>query len=232
MDQLFARLSAALQAPGIVAVLAALAWGVASVLLSPCHLATIPLVVGFVGAAPAGEKRDRPAVISALFAVGMFLALALMGGLVAVVGQALQEGRRVGSYATAVVLLAAGLHLLGLIPLPLTGVSVTAIKRKGRVAALSAGLFLGIGLSPCTFAFLAPVLGAGLGAAATSALRGFALLLAFAVGHCAVIAIAGASTDLAQRYLDWNERSRGPVILKAVCGVLLLLGASSLIYAA
>ena len=232
MDELFTRLGAALAGPGVIALVAALGWGVLSVVLSPCHLATIPLIVGFVGAAPAGDKRDRPAVISVLFALGMFLALAIVGGLIALLGQALQEWRRVGSYATAIVLLLAGLHLIGLIPLPLTGVSDTRIKRKGRVAALSAGLFLGIGLSPCTFAFIAPVLGAGLGAAASNAAFGFALLLAFAVGHAGVIAVAGASTGLAQRYLDWNERSRAVTVLKVVCGVLLLLGASSLVYSA
>ena len=232
MNEVFTRLSTALQGAGLIALAAALGWGVVSVLLSPCHLATIPLIVGFVGGAGAGGKRDKPAVISGLFALGMFLALAVVGALIAVVGQALQEWRRVGGYATAVILLVAGLHLLGLIPLPLSGLSVSAIKRKGRLAALAAGLFLGIGLSPCTFAFLAPVLGAALGAAAGSAVYGFALLLSFAVGHCSVLAVAGASTGLAQRYLDWNERSRGPAILKAVCGALLLLGAASLVYTA
>jgi cytochrome c-type biogenesis protein len=232
MNELFTRLSAALAGAGVVTIGAALGWGVLSVLLSPCHLATIPLIVGFVGGAGADGKRDRPAVTSTLFALGMFLALAVVGVLIAVLGQALSSFRRAGGYATALVLLLAGLHLLGLIPLPIEGVRISAVKRKGRLAALSAGLFLGIGLSPCTFAFLAPVLGAGLGAATASAVYGFALLLAFAVGHCSVIALAGASTGLAQRYLDWNERSRGVAILKAVCGALLLLGAASLVYTA
>jgi cytochrome c-type biogenesis protein len=220
------------QRAGAIALVAALGWGVLSVLLSPCHLATIPLIVGFVGAGRAEGKRDAPAVISGLFALGMFVALAVAGALVAVLGQALAAWRHIGAYAVALVLLAAGLHLLGLIPLPLSGLKIGAMKRKGRLAALSAGLFLGLGLSPCTFAFLAPVLGAGLGAASVSAARGFALLLSFAVGHCAVIAVAGASTGLAQRYLDWNERSRGVTVLKMVCGGLLLLGAASLVYSA
>jgi cytochrome c-type biogenesis protein len=232
MDQLFARLGGALEGSALIALAAALGWGVFSVLLSPCHLATIPLIVGFIGSGGAGAKRDKATVISGLFALGMFLALAIVGALVAGLGQALQEWRRPGAYVTAIVLLAAGLHLLGIIPLPLAGLRLRAGARKGRLAALSAGLFLGIGLSPCTFAFLAPVLGAALGVAAARAVYGFALLIAFALGHCAVIAIAGASTGLAQRYLDWNERSRGVTVLKAVCGVLLLLGASSLIYTA
>jgi cytochrome c-type biogenesis protein len=232
MDQIFSRFGEALEGSSALALVAALAWGVLSVALSPCHLATIPLIVGFVGAAPAGQKRDRPAIISGLFALGMFVALALVGALVAAAGHALQGWRRPGAYATALVLLAAGLHLLGLIPLPLGGASATAIKRKGRLAALSAGLFLGLGLSPCTFAFIAPVLGAGLGVATRSAAFGFALLVAFAVGHSAVVGVAGASAGLAQRYLDYNARSRGVGVLKAACGVLLLLGAASLVYTA
>ncbi len=232
MDQLFTRLGGALEGSALLALAAALGWGIFSVLLSPCHLATIPLIVGFIGSGGAGGKRDRASVISGLFALGMFLALAIVGALVAVLGQALQAWRRPGAYATAIVLLAAGLHLLGIIPLPLSGLRLRSGARKGRLAALSAGLFLGIGLSPCTFAFLAPVLGAALGASTARAVYGFALLIAFALGHCAVIAVAGASTGLAQRYLDWNERSRGVTVLKAVCGVLLLFGASSLIYSA
>jgi cytochrome c-type biogenesis protein len=232
MDSIFAHLSTALEGSAVIALVAALGWGVLSVLLSPCHLATIPLIVGFVGAGAPGARRGSAAVISGMFALGMFFALAIVGALVAGVGHAFQEWRRPGAYATAIVLLAAGLHLLGLIPLPLKGLTLRSVERKGRVAAFSAGLFLGIGLSPCTLAFLAPVLGAALGAAASRAVYGFALLLAFAVGHCAVVAVAGASTGLAQRYLDWNERSRGVTVLKAVCGVLLLVGASSLIYAA
>jgi len=235
MDQLFAHLGGALEGSALIALAAALGWGVFSVLLSPCHLATIPLIVGFIGSGGAGHdgaKRDKASVISSLFALGMFLALAIVGVLVAGLGQALQEWRRPGAYVTAIVLLVAGLHLLGIIPLPLTGLKLRSGARKGRLAALSAGLFLGIGLSPCTFAFLAPVLGAALGVAAVRPVYGFALLVAFALGHCAVIAVAGASTGLAQRYLDWNERSRGVNVLKAICGVLLLLGASSLIYTA
>jgi cytochrome c-type biogenesis protein len=35
-----------------------------------------------------------------------------------------------------------------------------------------------------------------------------------------------------QHYLNWNERSKGAVILKKVCGVLVLLGGLYLIYTA
>ncbi len=40
------------------------------------------------------------------------------------------------------------------------------------------------------------------------------------------------STSVVQRSLDWNERSRGAVVLRRVCGVLVLIGGLWLIYGA
>jgi cytochrome c-type biogenesis protein len=57
-------------------------------------------------------------------------------------------------------------------------------------------------------------------------------LLAYGIGHCAVIVVAGTSTELVQRYLNWNEQSHGVRVVKAVCGVLVILGAVWLIYSA
>jgi cytochrome c-type biogenesis protein len=56
--------------------------------------------------------------------------------------------------------------------------------------------------------------------------------LAYGVGHCAVIVAAGTSTELVQRFLNWNERSKGVTVVKIVCGILVLLGGVWLIYTA
>ncbi len=47
-----------------------------------------------------------------------------------------------------------------------------------------------------------------------------------------MIVAAGTSTELVQRYLHWNEKSRGSAILRRICGVLILLGGLYMIYAA
>lgn len=47
-----------------------------------------------------------------------------------------------------------------------------------------------------------------------------------------MIVAAGASTERVQRFLDWNEHSRGVTVLKAICGVLVMLGGLWLIYTA
>jgi cytochrome c-type biogenesis protein len=47
-----------------------------------------------------------------------------------------------------------------------------------------------------------------------------------------VIVLAGTFTELLQRYLDWNEHSRGAVVLKKVCGVLVMAGGVWMIWTA
>ena len=102
-------------------------------------------------------------------------------------------------------------------------------KRKGMLAAFILGLVFGIALGPCTFAFMAPMLGVTFKVASTSLAYGIALLVVYGVGHCSVIVFAGTCTELVQRYMNWNEKSKGAVILKKICGVLVLLGGLYLI---
>jgi uncharacterized membrane protein YfcA len=59
-----------------------------------------------------------------------------------------------------------------------------------------------------------------------------ALLLAYGIGHCAVIVVARTSTELVQRFLNWNEQSKGVAVVKNICGLLVILGGVWLIYTA
>ncbi|HEX7470665.1 MAG TPA: hypothetical protein VF437_08035 [Verrucomicrobiae bacterium] len=43
---------------------------------------------------------------------------------------------------------------------------------------------------------------------------------------------AGTSTQVVQRFLNWNEESKGLTMVKIVCGVLVILGGVWLIYTA
>ena len=44
--------------------------------------------------------------------------------------------------------------------------------------------------------------------------------------------LARSGSELVQKYLNWNEKSKGAIILKKVCGILVLLGGVYLIYTA
>jgi len=228
---LLTELTHAVEGAPLVALGAAFVWGVLSILLSPCHLASIPLIVGFIDQQGCTSTR-RAFLISTLFAVGILVTIAAVGAITAAAGRIMGDLGRYANYGVAVIFLAVGLILLDVLPAPWSGPGRVGMKRKGLLAALVLGLVFGIALGPCTFAYMAPMLGVTFKLAATSIAYGVLLLLAFGVGHCSVIVAAGTSTELVQRYLNWTERSKGAIIVKRVCGVLVILGGLYLIYTA
>ena len=139
---------------------------------------------------------------------------------------------RFGNYFVAVIFFLVGLHLLGVVPMPFSGPGQVQMKQRGRLAAFILGLVFGVALGPCTFAYMAPMLAVTFKLAAAHMAYGILLLLAYGVGHCAVIVLAGTFTETVQHYLNWNESSKGATILKKICGVLVLLGGLWMIYTA
>ncbi len=223
MEKLFTALNHAVEGAPLIALAAAMAWGILSILLSPCHLASIPLIVGFISQqGPVTAKRAFGT--STLFAVGILITIAAIGVITAAAGRLLGDVGRYGNYFVALIFFAVGLHLLGAIPMPFSGPGQVGMKRKGFLAAFILGLVFGIALGPCTFAYLAPILGVTFKLAGTNLPYGALLLLAYGVGHCSVIIAAGTSTELVQRFLNWNEHSKGITVVKIICGSLVLLG--------
>jgi cytochrome c-type biogenesis protein len=137
-----------------------------------------------------------------------------------------------GNYFVAAIFFAVGLYLVGAIPMPWAGPGQVHLKRKGLFAAFLLGLIFGIALGPCTFAYMAPMLAVTFKLAATTPAYGACLLLAYGVGHCLVIVSAGTFTEIVQRFLNWNEQSKGVAVIKHLCGVLVILGGLWLIYSA
>jgi cytochrome c-type biogenesis protein len=231
MERLFTTLTHAVEGAPALALGAAMVWGVLSIVLSPCHLSSIPLIVGFIS----GQGRTttaRACGVATVFAVGILITIAAVGAITAAAGRMMGDVGRWGNYFVAAIFFAVGLYLLDVIPMPWSGPGQVGTQRKGLVAALILGLLFGIAVGPCTFAYMAPMLGVTFKLANTNAVYGASLLLAYGVGHCAVIVLAGTFTELVQRYLDWNEQSKGVKVLKYVCGVLVLLGGVYLIYTA
>jgi len=231
MEQIFTSLTNAVEGAPAIALTAAFVWGILSILLSPCHLASIPLIVGFID--KHGRMNARRAFgISLLFAVGILITIAAIGAVTAAAGRMMGDLGPYANYFVAAIFFVVGLHLLDVIPMPFSGPGRVGMKRKGMLAAFILGLVFGLALGPCTFAFMAPMLAVTFKVASTALLYGIVLLLAYGVGHCSVIVLAGTCTGLVQRYMNWNEKSKGAVILKRICGVLVLLGGIYLIYVA
>lgn len=231
LEQLFTVLTRAIEGGPAVALSAAFVWGILSIVLSPCHLASIPLIVGFIDEqGPISTKRAFQ--IAGLFSLGILVTIGIIGAITAAAGRLMGDVGAYGNYFVAAIFFLVGLHLLGVVPMPFTGPGQVQMKKRGRIAAFILGLVFGVALGPCTFAYMAPMLAVTFRMAAAHMAYGILLLLAYGVGHCAVIVLAGTFTESVQRYLNWNESSQGATILKKICGVLVLLGGLWMIYTA
>ncbi len=223
IEHLFTALSTALMGSFWIAAVAALTWGFLSILLSPCHLASIPLLIGFI-TSQENPTRQRVFALSAMFALGILITIAAIGLITALLGRLLGDVGLIGNILVAAIFFFIGLYLMDLMPVNWNGLQLSTQRFTGLPAALVLGLLFGIGLGPCTFAFMAPVLGVVFQTATTNLSASISLLTAFALGHCAVIVVAGMLASRIGEYLHWTERSHIALWVKRACGLLVILG--------
>ena len=228
-DALFTALYDAMSGPVWLVLLSSFGWGVLSIVLSPCHLSSIPLVVGFISSQGTLSLR-RTFLISLVFALGILLTIALIGIITASMGRLMGDVGTIGNFVVAAVFFIVGLYLMDVIRLDWNTAGMRRTTMRGLPAAFILGLIFGIALGPCTFAYMAPVLGIVFQTAQTDYLFSMLLLSSFGIGHCAVIVAAGTLTNKVQRYLNWSERSTSLQWIRRVCGLLVLLGGVYLIY--
>jgi cytochrome c-type biogenesis protein len=229
VEQIFTWLTGALSGNFVIALAASMGWGVLSILLSPCHLSSIPLIVGYISSQ--GEASYKRAFsISLVFAAGILLTIAVIGFVTVSIGRLMGDIGSAGNYIVAVVFLVIGLYLLDIIKLPWNSININPLGKKGLLAALIIGLIFGLGLGPCTFAYMAPILGVVFQVSRTNLLYSILLLLSFAAGHCFVIVLAGTVTNKVQHYLNWNENTNAISILRKTCGVFVLSGGFYFVY--
>lgn len=229
IENIFSFLSTALTGNVTLAIFASFGWGVMSILLSPCHLSSIPLVIGFINSQGIITVK-KTFLLSLVFSTGILITIALIGLITASLGRLMGDIGFYGNYFVALIFLFIGLYLMDIIKLPWEGASIKTTKQKGLLAALILGLLFGIGLGPCTFAFMAPVLGVVFQVARSNLFYSIMLLLAFALGHCSVIVLAGTFTKKVQEYLNWTENSKAIAYVKKLCGVLVILGGVYMVY--
>jgi cytochrome c-type biogenesis protein len=231
MIDIFTQLSAAIEGNLLIALGAAFLWGILSILLSPCHLGSLPLIIGFISGQ--GQVTTRRAFsLALLFAVGILITIALVGVVTAGLGRMMGDVGRFGNYFVAAIFFLVGLYLLEIIPQFSPNAPIVNLKRKGLPAAFILGLIFGIALGPCTFAFMAPMLAVAFRSGSENLLTGSSLLLVYGIGHTSVIVVAGTSTEIVQRYLNWNEKSKGLTVVKKICGGLVIIAGIYLIYTA
>lgn len=229
LNELFTWLNSLLTGNIWIAVIGSFSWGVLSILLSPCHLSSIPLIVGYINSKGNITLRNT-FYISLLFALGILVTIALIGLITASLGGLMGDIGQTGNYLVSIVFIVVGLYLMGIINLPWEGANIKGTRYTGYLGSFVLGLLFGIGLGPCTFAYMAPVLGVVLQVSSVNFLSAVILLSAFSIGHCSVIVGAGTLSKSVQKYLNWTESSKFSSYVKKICGALVILGGIYMIY--
>jgi cytochrome c-type biogenesis protein len=217
------ELEALLAASPLLALAAAFFAGVASS-ASPCAIAAVPLVVGYVGGY-AGDDRRRAFYYSSAFVFGMALSFTAAGVAVAATGAYLGAASLWWQGLMALLAIFFGGHLLGIWTLPGLGCgacsTTTTVGWRGAGAwgAASAGALAGVAFAPCATPVLAGIL-AIVGSQADIAF-GTTLMFLYAIGHGALLLAAGSSVSLAQRLARSRLARAGEIVLK-LAGTLLL----------
>jgi len=212
-----------IEATPATSLLATLAWGMLSVFLSPCRLASVPLTVGLInrqGRIPIG----RAFLVSTFFAVGILTTIALIGAITAFAGRVTGDMGAYANYVVAVAFLILGLYLLDAIPIPFLGLGENGMKHGAIMAAFILGLVFGLTLGPCTFAYTASLAGVTLSSGPRNLSHGMLLSLLYATGHGSVLVAVGTLTGFVQGRLRWHEESKGALVLRSICGTLVLMG--------
>ncbi len=205
-----------------VALIAAFAWGVGSILLSPCHLASVPLVVAYINRGSVLSTR-RALGVSILFSLGIFLSIVVIGLISALFGRMLGDIGPWGVWIVAAVFLVFGLVLLEVISLPWSGPNMISNAHSGWFGALVLGLIFGAAVGPCTFAYMAPVLAVVFDKAGTGFIHSVLLILLYSIGHCGVIVLAGVLGSRLQTFLNWDQKTHITTRIRKVCGIILIL---------
>lgn len=223
LDQFFLAINAWMGDSFAIAAVGCFLWGVVSVLFSPCHLASIPLIVGYVAGQGRLIQGREAAKYSLAFTAGLFLTIAAVGVLCSLLGRMLGD---VGPYWTILVgavLVWVALDMLGLARCSLPGGLMGRLKVKGLSGAFALGLAYGVLSGSCTFGFIAPIL--AIITIQQKITTGVALIVLFAVGHCLPIVAAGSSTALVQRWLENGAmRHGGAWFRKGAGGMIAVLG--------
>ena len=188
---------------------------------SPCVLAMIPLVIGYVGGYAEGSQK-KAIQYSLVFVLGLTITFTVLGIIAGAMGRLFGDVGSFWNYVLPPVAILLGLYLLLSEVLNLNiGISQRFMpKRRALIGAFLMGLFFGIVASPCA----TPVLAVILTFAATQKQIAYSggLLLTYALGHWVLVLGAGISVGFAQRVLESRGISNFSSYSKKAAGVILI----------
>lgn len=221
MDQLFLTVNGWMSQGLLLGALGCFLWGAISVLFSPCHLASIPLIIGYVGGQNHLVEGRKAVLYAVVFTTGLFITIAAIGVVCSLLGRMLGDIGPYWTIAVGLLLFWVALDMLGVAKCSLTGGLLAKLTIKGLSGALILGLAYGVLSGSCTFGFIAPIL--AIISVQDKLLTGIIFIVVFAIGHCIPIVVAGSSTAMVKRLLTNSTWQQGGRFFRRIAGALIAM---------
>lgn len=204
-----------------IAALGCFLWGMISVIFSPCHLASIPLIVAYVGGQEKAVRPREAGCYSIAFTSGLFITIALVGILCALLGRMLGDVGNYWQILVGLVLIWVALGMMGVEKCSMSGNLLYRLNFRGMPGAFGLGLGYGVLSGSCTFGFIAPIL--ALITIQQKIATGILYILFFAIGHCIPIVIAGSSTAAVKRVMENSSLQGAGVWFRKGAGITIVI---------
>jgi cytochrome c-type biogenesis protein len=228
LTSIFGWLTAMLYQNPLIVLLAAFCWGILSVVLSPCHLSSIPLAIGYING-KGKVSHFRALALSTLFSFGILISLISLGVLTSLLGRMMGDTGSLSLIIVGIIFIVVGLSLLDLIRIPEVPIYKAKVKSQSLLGAFILGILFGLALGPCTFGFMMPVLALAFQTATKNLVFAVAMMIAYSFGHTFVIIFAGTFINWVQTILNWEENSKAIIYFRRICGVLIIISGVVLI---
>ena len=219
MGGLFGDVSVLINQNPWLAVVAVFAGGVTTA-LNPCVLAMVPLLMSVVAGNRETTTIRKSLGFSLFFVLGLAVTFTALGLISALMGRMFGDVGRFWKYALAGVCFVMGLHLLGILKWNLPIPAGLRVKKQGYIGALLLGLLFGVVSAPCAVPILAVLL--AFVAEKGNILYGGFLLFVYALGHSALVLVAGTSVGAAKSLLESRGLRTAHRVLQKVAGVLII----------
>lgn len=206
MESFFLTINAWMTGAPAWAALGCFLWGMVSVLFSPCHLASIPLIVAYVGGQQRLLEPREAGGYAAAFTAGLFITIAVIGIICALLGRMLGDVGNYWQVLVGIVLVWVAFGMMRTDSCSTSGGLLQRLKLRGMGGAFLLGLAYGFLSGSCTFGFIAPIL--AVITVQEQVASGILYILLFAFGHCLPIVVAGSSTAFVRRLVE-SDRWQG-----------------------
>lgn len=219
MDAIFITINDWMTGTVAYAVLGSFLWGMVSVLFSPCHLASIPLMVAYVAGQDEAVNPQRAVGYSAAFSIGLFINIVAVGVACTMLGRMLGDVGNYWQLLVGAILVCVALGMLGIELCSFSGSFLARFTMRGIFGAFVLGLSYGFLSGTCTFGFIAPILAIVTihGELAT----GIIMTLLFASGHCLPIIVAGSSTALVRKLVESHTWQGAGSLFRKSAGIVI-----------